>query len=752
MKPSLFIRLCLAVFVSGSAFGAKSEFNVDVFFGWGGYFRPMEWIPVEIGVTQSNQTEPFAGSVILSAPQDGLNRLNVTHQFVLTPDVPVHLPLVTKLAYGADKCVIRIADENGNAIWQQEFDMWDFRQEKQLIQPVHENDLLIGVVGQRTFGLFRLAEHTRGITHNGVGKVYLSDKLPRMVPWDWAGFASLDLLILYDPDWELFNAHQLKAIMQWVSNGGKLLIVSGSHPLLPGNPLAQWLPVEIHQARQIELTPNHLSELGLNGSAAETIVGYSLMPRKANGLCHMESGVAEPCLFAAGYVDFGRVGVLGFDPAGLSASHQADSDLFWVHCLKELFQDTKLESPQIQVEKKTDESIPAPGNLPFSIGGSPKMPIVQSEHSPEEVLYRDRFLLERGIEIIPKDAPEDKNDNRYMYETGFARQSANQVMEHLYDIPEMRPLSIGWVLLVLVVLAMLLGPVDYILLKRLDRLPLTWLTSAGYILLFTAGAYYGVQALRGGMLQVRAVSVQDGIQDCPTTWRSSYCGLFAPTSDDYQFDQLAKNQWWSGISPEQSNIYYRGEAATRNIFCVQQDGGNLPFSLPVNIWSMQCLLSESPADKLPFTAEVRREGTRIAITVTNYSSQPLEAGYVLLNEQSPFNFGSIPAMSARSFEGSLEKSTDFDIQTPLSDRQGSLNALSKHHLGRQWEAACVSPGTMPRTRTIRAYLAHGAALVCVWYDQPPLSYVVKNKKCQYNHIGLARQVVFPKPLEKETQK
>ena len=86
-------------------------------------------------------------------------------------------------------------------------------------------------------------------------------------------------------------------------------------------------------------------------------------------------------------------------------------------------------------------------------------------------------------------------------------------MDHLYNISEMRPLSIWWVILLLGTLAVLLGPVDYKILKRLDRLPLTWLTCTFWIVLFSVGAYYGVRALRGGKLQMRVVSVLDGIEN-----------------------------------------------------------------------------------------------------------------------------------------------------------------------------------------------------------------------------------------------
>jgi len=111
------LRICLilpVVFVLASVdtASAESPFNVDCFFGWGGCYRPMEWTPVEIGIS-SILTEPFAGSLNVSAQQDGLNTLNIAHTFVLTPDIPLHIPLVTKLAFAADKCTVKIADERG---------------------------------------------------------------------------------------------------------------------------------------------------------------------------------------------------------------------------------------------------------------------------------------------------------------------------------------------------------------------------------------------------------------------------------------------------------------------------------------------------------------------------------------------------------------------------------------------------------------------------------------------------------------
>lgn len=95
---------------------------------------------------------------------------------------------------------------------------------------------------------------------------------------------------------------------------------------------------------------------------------------------------------------------------------------------------------------------------------------------------------------------------------------------------------------------------DYKILKRIARLPLTWLTCAFWIILFTIGAYYGVQMLHGGETELRVVSVMDGIENHNWAWSTHYCGLFAPYSDDYQLEDLDKTQWWSGLAPTQESI------------------------------------------------------------------------------------------------------------------------------------------------------------------------------------------------------
>ncbi|MHC4645360.1 MAG: hypothetical protein ACYTBJ_07650 [Planctomycetota bacterium] len=920
------LRVCLIAAAVGivalvsPSRGADSPFNVDFFCGWSGCYRPMEWTPVEIGIS-SQLSEPFAGSVIVSARQDGFNTMNVTQEFVLTPDFPLHLPLVTKLAFGVSKCTVKIIDaKRGRTRWRQDFDLWDFSARNRLLTDVSETDLLIGVIGSRKFGLLRLAKQSICKSARGSGKVYVGDKLPRMVPWDWPGFVSLDLLILYDPDWTLLNRYQLAAITQWVSNGGRLLLVLGSNPLPADSAVARFLPFEVKSAKQISISGPTLADWGLNADEPETVTCWPLAAKPEARICRAENMEGDECLFGTGYVDFGRLGVLAFDPSTLSDKQKAYSAPFWVRLIKATIEETGTgrirprEQEQRAVEM-TRQTMPSSvsaltgdlthpdrlaGGIEVTFAGleagkyrmtswhnnpqSMHSPIdicvngaISSRNNPQSQVHADEYAAQArtefsvsdsnrvviefrpvasefnrravlcGFELfklqvdrqdndkevvdrifgvdfgaegqqvaegfVPLGLPEPKRSdsvrfygqsdlpegvsialkptntqddlqfnptqmartarrasrrivevnsrpersieyvedaqteaanprNVHEFRVGMAQAASNAVMQFLSSIPEMRPLSIWWVILLLTALAFLLGPVDYKLLKRLDRLPLTWMTCSFWIILFTVGAYYGVQALRGGKMQLRVISVLDGIENEGRSWSTSYSGLFAPYSADYRFDGLESSQWWSGLAPTEDSIYVGSlERGSRQIYCYQHDGGNLPYSVPVNIWTMQFLLNESAAERLPFQATVVPEGAEITVTIVNDCNVVIREGYVLLGDNQTMKFDGVPPHETKQFRGRPVHDNNWERWSVIEDPHRWSHDMARGRFEK--EKAFFARGCLQRTRAVRAYLAHGAAVVCVEYDNAPVPSSVKGRSCAYDHVQLVRLVVFP---------
>ena len=340
-----------------------------------------------------------------------------------------------------------------------------------------------------------------------------------------------------------------------------------------------------------------------------------------------------------------------------------------------------------------------------------------------------------------------RDTNRY--DTGRAHVASNAIMEHLYNIAEMRPLSIWWVILLLTALAILLGPVDYIVLKRKDRLPLTWLTCSFWIVVFSVGAYYGVQALRGGRMQLRVVSVLDGIENAESTWSTTYCGLFAPRSDDYALEGLQDRQWWSGIAPTQGSVWaYNREVGTRRIYCFQHDGANLPYSVPISIWTVQCLLGESPAQQVPFVAEVERDDDEVVLKVANEADSAIRSGYVLFDNHQGFYFGPVPANAAREFREKLQPLRVWDYSIDGRGRRYYMPQRGRPQSSTfKNEDTFFAQGCLRRTQAIGAYLANGGAVVCATYDDVGAPFTVKNRSCDYDHIQFARLVIFPKEKE-----
>lgn len=714
----------LLVLIGASSLSAADDagFDVTFFFGWGTYYRPMEWTPVEVRV-QSDLTEAFAGRFTVSAAQDGLNTLNINHRFVLTPSVPEAFPLVTKLAFGRGQCDLTVRDERGRKWWEHSANMY----ERTTLRIVHETDLLIGATGWPRFGLSSVHQKAACMSDRGEGQVCWGHKDMEMMPWDWTGYVSLDVLVLYDPDWAKFRGEQLKAISQWVSNGGVLFLVLGQHPLPAASPLAQVIPFHIGEPRQVQVPPEALDTWGLDAATPETVTAWPMFSRHNAVLTEQVKIDQGGYLYGLGHVGFGRVAVLSFDPEQLSQGQKTHSAQFWTTHLATCLQNESLA--------RSDRDSRLPRGAQNGAG------------------------IERTIVLLDEDqADEDDPDSRVRanqrdnrYEISIAESAGNRVMEHLYQLKQMEPLSIWWVILTLAALALLLGPVDYLVLKRLDRLPYTWLTSTAWIVIFTVGAYYGVQALRGGSMQLRAISVVDGVADGSGAWRTHYMGLFSPRSADYRLTGVGNHQWWSGIAPTQNVIYaYQHQSATRQIHCLQEDGASYPISVPINIWTVQTLLNESPVEEMPFTAVVERQDGVVIVEITNTSDYAMAAGYVLLDNACA-EIGPVPARSMRRFEKRTE---------PFNPLGGSQIRQSQHSgyrrpvpfaapsypsaLGDVASVPFLAQGCLDRTIAAYEYLHLGGALVCVEFSDVPPPFGVEDRSYDVNHVQLARLIVFPR--------
>ncbi|MFQ5424994.1 MAG: hypothetical protein ACE5F9_13585 [Phycisphaerae bacterium] len=122
----------------------------------------------------------------------------------------------------------------------------------------------------------RKLPHVAGLDSSGAGPA--SDEInsrrvramaPRELPARWQGLAPVDAIVWDDADPGALSDQQIEALLDWVRQGGRLLLTSGSNwQTLAKSPLARVLPVTI----------NGVSESS-EALAFEDIVGQSLVDK-----------------------------------------------------------------------------------------------------------------------------------------------------------------------------------------------------------------------------------------------------------------------------------------------------------------------------------------------------------------------------------------------------------------------------------------------------------------------------------------
>jgi hypothetical protein len=248
-------------------------------------------------------------------------------------------------------------------------------------------------------------------------------------------------------------------------------------------------------------------------------------------------------------------------------------------------------------------------------------------------------------------------------------------------------------------------------------------------------------------MQLRAVSVLDSVADSNHAWATYYAGLFAPRSEEYRLEGLKASQWWAGVAPSREEIWtYQRESGTRQLYCLQEDGANLPFSVPVNIWTVQTLLGESSLDDSPFTATVHRDGDTTAVEITNASDSHIAKGVVLWADRFA-EFGPVPARSTQAFDVPTRPfdawGSGGEYYGPPRRHPGAPQGVSTPRYPPPFtDSVFLAQGCLSRTLAMHEFLRLGATLVCVMYEHAPAPFTVKNRSHDINHILYARQLVY----------
>jgi hypothetical protein len=267
--------------------------------------------------------------------------------------------------------------------------------------------------------------------------------------------------------------------------------------------------------------------------------------------------------------------------------------------------------------------------------------------------------LLREFTHYPQDLPPDVSPRQMRSEqVGYALMNMPSL-----DLPSLRLLAPLLLVYILVV-----GPLNYLVLRWQRRLELGWVTIPAITLLFSIGAYGIGYQLRGGDVIINQISTIELRPGNPVGTSSvrSFVGIFSPARREYNLELpgdllvsplTSQGGPWFGSDPT-------GSAGQKLL--ISQGQPTMLRGLSINQWSMQSFVLESvePATTTAVEAELSLQGERISGTIVNRSS---------------YAWRDVVIAQGTQFQrlGDLEPGERAEIDLPLTSliRDGSLGSL-----------------------------------------------------------------------------
>lgn len=159
----------------------------------------------------------------------------------------------------------------------------------------------------------------------------------------------------------------------------------------------------------------------------------------------------------------------------------------------------------------------------------------------------------------------------------------------LTSLPALNLPSVGWLVLLLALYVVMVGPANYLVLRRAGRLEWAWLTVPALTLTFSIGAYGTGYGLRGGEVILHTISVVDTAPGDETAAVRTYVGVFSPGKQNFTIS-LSGDPTVRLLNARYATW---GPTASRGNITVLEDDPVTVRDLPVNQWSMQTVVAQS---------------------------------------------------------------------------------------------------------------------------------------------------------------
>jgi hypothetical protein len=201
----------------------------------------------------------------------------------------------------------------------------------------------------------------------------------------------------------------------------------------------------------------------------------------------------------------------------------------------------------------------------------------------------------------------------------------SQLISAVSQLPALALPPIHGLLLLLGAYILLIGPVNYIVLRRLDRREWAWVTMPLLIVVFAVGAYGFGAALRGSNVIVNEVAIVRGAPGATDGAAQVYLGVFSPSRETYQLEVPGGALLSSPISGE----FFGGESTAGGLDILQGNPSRIR-DLAVGVASLRAIRAETPATVPLVEAQLQLVDGSLKGTVRNASEEKLERPAIVI--------------------------------------------------------------------------------------------------------------------------
>ena len=208
--------------------------------------------------------------------------------------------------------------------------------------------------------------------------------------------------------------------------------------------------------------------------------------------------------------------------------------------------------------------------------------------------------------------------------TGFVQTDDGQLVNAVSRVPNLALPPIDGLLVLLVGYIILIGPVNYLILRRLDRREWAWVTMPVLIAVFAAGSYGFGAALRGLDVVVNEVSIVRGAPNAREGTAQVYLGVFSPSRGTYQLEVPGGALLSSTLTGDFLN------SGGASLIDVLQGSTARVRNLAIGVGSLRTLRAETAAQVPLITTNLTLTAGVLQGTITNQSTEKLEKPAVVL--------------------------------------------------------------------------------------------------------------------------